>query len=489
MRSSASDASSDAEMSSERRVLPGTMTGAGLRVRIDGSASDATSVRIEPAAGQVRGPVSILPDQDDGPWAVDISGLLPNHEYELRLDPANANYSARVRTPPVQVDGEHKLTMALLSCYYPSDEFVRNPARALQCLLTRESAHPGTPHLKIFCGDQIYGDVPAAPFSSASQLYAERYEKAWGRDRLGRLLAYGANVFTGDDHEFWNSYPDRSVYLKRTYDGSWAEWASAGRDQLWTQQGVWNFAPGVTGGSAQRRPWCQWRMADIDFFIADTRTDRTSPDGSRDPLAPAGPARVGCMEAMQLDALLTWIASIERLGILVIGQPLLALGGSSVDNSLPDYAIDYGAILAMIRDAIEVRGVSIIVLSGDIHWGRLVHWHPRAAARADARLVEFVSSAIGRVSIPSILGYWVPDIGSRESTVLDPTRFPDFSRSLPGFDATKEFATNEHNVGVIEIEGNADVRKVTFELWSLEQCAYALDDWKLRPACIATVWV
>ena len=44
------------------------------------------------------------------------------------------------------------------------------------------------------------------------------YREVFEDSRLGSLLSYGANIFTCDDHEFWNSYPESMWWLSRTYD-------------------------------------------------------------------------------------------------------------------------------------------------------------------------------------------------------------------------------------------------------------------------------
>jgi hypothetical protein len=474
-------------MPAERRVLPGAVTAEGLRLRIEGLAWEAPRLRLVPEVAAARShPRPVTHGARDGPWVLDLTGLAPDQVYELDLDPPNAVHRAVVRTPPARIDDGHALTLALLSCYFPAEEFVRYPDRALDCLVLRDRSGRRVPHLKILCGDQIYADVPAAPVSGAKELYASRYADAWRPGRLGRLLAYGANVFACDDHEYWNSYPDWSVYLGRTYDRSWAEWAREGRDALWRHQGIWNFAPGVVGGAGAERAWCRWRAAGVDFFVADTRTDRTSPSGERNPASPgSGPVPPVWMSAAQRSALLDWIATVRRLGVLVVGQPLLARPGSLTDSALPDYVLDYGMILRALGDAIADRGVSILVLSGDIHWGRLVHWSPRGRG---GRLVEFVSSPIARVSLQSILGRWLPTVGARADTTLDLAAHVEFREHVPGFVATREFASNENNVGVVEIGGAGRDLHATFELWSLEQRAPARNHWSgSGGACVATV--
>ncbi|MGH7418847.1 MAG: hypothetical protein ACREKB_13835, partial [Candidatus Rokuibacteriota bacterium] len=171
-----------------------------------------------------------------------------------------------------------------------------------------------------------------------------------------------------EDHEYWNSFPDQMPYLSRSAS-YWHEWGLAGAEAAWAEQAVWNFVPGFRGGEACRRAWGQSRMSDVDLFVIDARTDRVSQDGRRCLVDPSGihseTAQRTMMTREQREAFEAWCAGITEVGILVLGQPLLAAptDSGSYDMTLADFE-DYPAIVRAIGASIASRGVSVIVLTG-----------------------------------------------------------------------------------------------------------------------------
>jgi hypothetical protein len=119
----------------------------------------------------------------------------------------------------------------------------------------------------------------------------------------------------------------------------------------------------------------------------------------------------------------------------------------------------------------------VIVITGDIHWGRLVSWSPRAGNGRG--LVEFVSSPIARVGLRSTLG-----TSLKVGRASNPENKPDdgdwavLHPVLGGCARAKHFATGENNVGVIELNRGPDGSVVAqFELWSLDTRQLARNRW------------
>ncbi len=465
-------------MADRPRLLVGAVTARSARLRLDEWRSAACPVRITPSHGRVtRFEVATLPAPATT-WVVDLDDLHPDTRYVVDLGSAAHGSAVELQTAPAALDAHSAFRLSLLSCYFPSDQFVGRAGTAVRCLNSR----PAPPHLNVFCGDQIYADVPSDWTSDdPDTVYARRYEAAWGSGRLGPLLARGGNVFACDDHEYWNNYPAVTPWLSRSWWG-WTRWAGAARRALWAEQGQWNFAPRVRGGDVEERGWCEWTAAGLDVFVTDTRTDRASPDHARCPSTPEGPCphmlgRSHLMTAAQRAALYAWIGRVPRLGILVLGQPILAPATSwtDFDTSLADYD-DYDRLIAELRWAIRSRGVSFIVLSGDIHWSRLVRWRCRTAPRPDAMLVEFVTSPLARVGLPSILSTGA-DVGERAKPDLDADARAALLRRLPDFDEGPIFATNEHGIGFVEIRRAGNDLLASFEVDSLDTMRTAVDRW------------
>ncbi len=480
------------------RLSPGMIGQTSVRLRVDDWPNPSIWIRSDPP---IRAPVEIFALVPVGPpasattWILDIDGLTAGTTYQLEIEGARApGGTVTIRTPPASLQ-DGALLLSLLSCYYPSNEFVTNPGQALKCLRGRAGPDPDemVPHLKIFCGDQIYGDVPASWGSeSATAVYARLYRDAWGADRLGELVSHGANAFMPEDHEFWNSFPDAMFYLARSGNTEWFDWATAAADAAWVEQNVWNFGREFGGGASGQRGWGQTRLAGVDMFVADTRTDRVSLNGSRcfpeaNGVHPAG-SRRALMGDVQLRALTSWAAQVERLGLLVLGQPLLA--GSTepwnFDTTLADYPEDYEAIVTSLRTRIEKHGASFIVLTGDIHWGRLVYWSPPAppANRPHAKLIEFVASPLARVGGFKSLLSRAHDVGKPISTDLERADWQLLKRFLPGYNAQCVFATGENNFGILRLaSAGGERRDATFELWNLTTLTKAKDDWRKSPSC------
>jgi hypothetical protein len=430
-------------------------------------------------------------------WAVRVEGLEPDTIYRVGLPAAGGDgleAAVRVRTAPERLAESSGLLLALGSCYFPSDEYWTNARAAVECLEERATrpwrlgAVPAPdprrslPHAIFLVGDQIYADVPRSPGRSLEGLYRGRYEAAWRPERLGALLGRGAGFRTCDDHEFWNGYPERMPWLTRSWNGQWRETARISTDAFWCHQAAWNFPPGFSGGADEGTAWSEGRLADIDFFVADGRSLRSDREAARCPAAlngsdgrcPPGVPPHAMTEA-QRTALVEWVRGIERVGVLVVAQPLAQTGGT-FDSALSDYRHSVGPVLEAMREAVE-RGRSLVVLCGDIHWGRLISWAPPAPGAG--RLVEFVASPLARVGLLSILHSRF-DVGSP----VDPTGKPtpeELAALAPSFEpgwSERRFATGENNLGLVELGAAGDGRvRARFELWSLTTKRLARDRW------------
>lgn len=481
------------------RLSPGMIGQTSIRLRIDDWPNPSVWLRTT-VPGRTLAEfalTSVGPPARAGTWSLDIEGLTSGTTYTFDIEGASQPHPVTIRTPPESLE-KGPLLLALLSCYFPSNEYEKNPSQVLGCLTTRSGDRPDeqVPHLKVFGGDQIYADVPWSWSSQrATEVYQSLYREAWTPDRLGRLIACGANVFVPEDHEFWNSFPDEMPYLVRSGGTEWFEWATAGAETAWVEQTIWNFGKEFLGGASCRRGWGQTTLAGVDMFVADTRTDRVSLNGARCYLdtstmgAHATSSKRSMMGPDQLKALTDWVVGVKRLGLLAIGQPLLGptTGAWTFDTNLADYETDYDAILTALRRRIAEYGVSFIVLTGDIHWGRLVYWSPPTPptkGSKDAKLVEFVASPLARVGKMKSLLSRKNDVGKPASTKLEPADWQPLRRFLSGFTETCAFATGENNFGMLSLSApSGDRRSATFELWNPMMLTRPLDVWAKNTYC------
>jgi hypothetical protein len=88
-----------------------------------------------------------------------------------------------------------------------------------------------------------------------------------------------------------------------------------------------------------------------------------------------------------------WLGSRKGPGVLVLGQPLFGEVGRSIrmGPDLPEYRRQFGDLSRALLEA----PCSTLILSGDLHWGRVAH----GVTARKQRLVEVISSPL-RLSAP-----------------------------------------------------------------------------------------
>jgi len=245
----------------------------------------------------------------------------------------------------------------------------------------------GEPDLKILTGDQVYLDTPLVlPMSGPSvrRRISRNYSRTW--DKLGYFLSHGANICASDDHEWWNDYPNRPPLLTNLpglrFRDTRDEWDATARAFIHKVQLA---EPVVTFDLGE----------DLTFFVADTRINRDVVDRDRDgESVPAEPPRF--MKPEDFESLISWIEGMRSPGVLVIGQPLLARGGSALDRCMPDFPEQY----TRLCQALATASHDVAVLSGDVHFGRFARIEiARRDRERPTRLFEVISSPMALVSL------------------------------------------------------------------------------------------
>ena len=276
------------------------------------------------------------------------------------------------------------------------------------------------PEIKILCGDQVYLDNPwrettlkwyrafIAPGLFRAELF-RKYENNWTQVRdedagFRRLLRDGANYFISDDHEYWNGAPNFGVV--------------AAIHTLRRSQRDWYFREAKTLFQAfqSTSSLTEFEIDPLSFCIADTRINRDVKSER-------------FMDDDDLEAVKRWIKGLKGPGVLVIGQLVLAgensirtfrdkglIGGTKAffdrdlldsikslpgdaesflfDKDLPDYRPQYDKLIKYIKESPH----SIVVLTGDVHFGRVAHGKLKPGS--ENKFVEVISSPMQVVSTP-----------------------------------------------------------------------------------------
>jgi hypothetical protein len=266
--------------------------------------------------------------------------------------------TARVAPLPPQLD--RPLRLLLGSCFHVNARTAERLSCTIEALPCSQK-----PDLQFLCGDQVYLDrsqrsdrhtQKAADLSRVSDVYRRTW---WGKAGLSRLLQTAPTVFCPDDHDIWNEYRKDHVPDDRM---GWHRLALELLDAVQT-----------------RECWQAFDVAPLSFLVLDTRRERTKAE---------------FVSSDVLERTLTWLAKLKGPGVLVTGQPLfgepwrpfrIRLGSDLSDRR---FRSQYAALAAAISSAPH----SIVLLSGDVHWGRVAS--ATEPGKNTAQVVEVIASPL-----------------------------------------------------------------------------------------------
>lgn len=344
---------------------------------------------------------------------------------------------ATVTTLPVSIptQDEKPFTVMLGSCFYlPKDK----DGHVGNTYLNMPDADQ--PDIKFLCGDQVYLDNPwkettwnvalsVSPKENMRSFFFKKYLENWTQIKkvevlengvakekvvggFNPLLRNGANYFCSDDHEYWNNAPN--------FGG-----AGAALTILRSQKRWWfREASELFRVFQSLAPWMTFMVDPVSFCIADTRINRTV----HNIFTPDDDAQF--MDGDDLKAIGSWIKNLEGPGVLVLGQVLLTdkanwrttfknlrdkgwftrLKESFADYfdfSFPDFKKQFDELCGYIRESRH----SIVLLTGDIHYGRLSVCKVRPDS--DVEFIEIISSPMSVVEVDDK----TPGYGTYETAV------------------------------------------------------------------------
>ena len=381
-------------------MIPGSPLDAGRGWRIWYSRPGTAAFR-PPAATVTRGdlveatreewnllaPLAGL-DRRMGVLTITLDHPHPGGEYRIGVnEPGVPEFRWRSLPDALPEEG---VSFLVASCFWHENDKEGHYAAALRALRP-----PWQPVFKLLVGDQVYLDWPPELSldligARAVPMQAARYEAYWGDEKYREALGTSPNFFLCDDHEFWNDYPERQIHLRRTWDDVRERYGAA------AQALYERFQRCNNPGGAR---WYSFRIGPVSFFAADTRSerDRYRPDGA-----------AHFIQEPQWQDLERWARSLTGPGILVLGQPIFQKDGDWRDHSLSNFIDDYSRLWGIVEAAVEGGGADgrphdVLVLSGDIHTGRL------AVGRRPGKAVQELIASPASVIKPSGGGPSEPD--------------------------------------------------------------------------------
>mgnify|MGYP000019850830 CR=1 FL=1 len=275
----------------------------------------------------------------------DVNFLRNDHPVGEHVLEAKNLSTGTFRTLPDQLKADSKpFVVALGSCYYNESDGGQ-VADAYSALLNTgdESAKPD---VKFLTGDQVYLDIgldSLSPIESEIRnRIADDYANSW--QSLREMLRNGGTWMLADDHEYWNNYPNTSgtnpyLWMITAFDDIkkiWKDSAEEGIKQVQQISAIRTFSIG----------------RDVSFCFADVRCQRTD--------------KV-FLATNDFKRLTDWATNLTSPGVLSIAQPLMVKPGGSADKNLANYKQQYAELII----ALASTGYDILVLSGDVHFGRI----------------------------------------------------------------------------------------------------------------------
>ncbi len=308
-----------------------------------------------------------------------FEALSPNQHYQVKLyqelegDEELVNKwllvkSGEFNTLPNSLpsSAEQAFTVSLSSCFYPDKDHGRT-TQAYEALYQQNNQQL-KPDIKFMVGDQVYLDIGLDSLSPLTneirQRIADDYAQNW--KALAGMLSKGGTWMLPDDHEYWNDYPFYDSLLPTLFMLKIAKvrnaWRQASRDgvnniQCTSKVDIFNLG------------------SDLSFCVADLRSHRS---------------KTQFIDKKGFAQIESWAKGLTCPGVFVIPQ-ILIVGENKHERNLLSFKAQYGKLL----DALGHSGHDIVVLSGDVHFGRISQVE---LGQSGAKLVEIVASPMSNLT-------------------------------------------------------------------------------------------
>lgn len=325
---------------------------------------------------------------------VEFSGLTPSKSYRVGVSGGTGSaVDARVKTLPAEIPNafDRPFNVLLTSCFHQYED------KGQVATAIKELSGPLTPDLTLLMGDQVYLDLPTIKdFPSGAAPLADKflsdYQNNWTSDTAYLpLLRMAPTASLPDDHEFWNNYPHRSPFIQNSWTKAGrANWENAATALYEAFQFPYESAAYHLGVAQELGDAQVIEVSPLTFFLADGRSRRAYDK--------ATVFTDRCMR--QLKA---WVADVvqkKRIGVFVTGQSLLDAPASKFGGFVADYAMpNYGDFMTItdLLARIPAGGLPLVLLTGDVHWGRVVR---AVDARTAANIIEVITSPASLVTTP-----------------------------------------------------------------------------------------
>jgi len=178
---------------------------------VRGEANAAFATLTITNAGSVKQYQTSLLPGDDYTGVIEVAGLEPRTDYSLQVEFRPGQESpplymdhGRVRTaPPIDSSGE--ILFLFGSCNLHSTGFYMNPDKPFRRI--GQLASEQNADFILYCGDQIYYDIPNIWKHPRLEQYRAKYRDAWGDCKPAKkLLTRMPHYMILDDHEMVDNF-------------------------------------------------------------------------------------------------------------------------------------------------------------------------------------------------------------------------------------------------------------------------------------------
>ena len=356
------------------------------------------------------------------------SGVQAGKHYQVRVEAALSGgpvQSTQIgfRTLPKQVPCglTDQFNVLLVSCFHRGADRVGHAGNLVERLARNVATKPD---MTLLLGDQVYLDLPLpgslGGLRKLSRKFEEDYWRNWTENPgYAQILAAAPWVAIPDDHEYWNNYPHAATLIPNS-------WTPRGRKN-WRQAAKRMYTAFQLPLPCGLGNPIMFDIPPLSFFLMDTRTMRNV-------------KRRRVLSAASLAALSAWTRRVTQeglFGVIASGQPLLATAAGNVKGGVADYTMpDYADYPSIVRELARLAdgGRPFLLLTGDVHWGRVTKGTDRRLNGGGCGFYEVISSPtslvpfIGRDQVRTIWGGFKtmlgrPDPFPRHSNPKEPPRF------------------------------------------------------------------